>query len=91
MTARVSDALARIEKELGALWQPDESGSAKPHATTLNLVALHGQSECLFLETLEDVAARLGARTFVVNVDGRPRCSQRPLCPKYRSGQPSAS
>ncbi|MBK8999326.1 MAG: glucose-6-phosphate dehydrogenase assembly protein OpcA [Myxococcales bacterium] len=71
MTSRVSDALARIEKELGALWQPDESGSAKPHATTLNLVALHGQSECLFLETLEDVAARLGARTFVVNVDGR--------------------
>lgn len=71
MTARVSDALARIERELVALWQPDESGHIKPHATTLNLVALHGQSECQFLETLEDVAARLGARTFVVSVDGR--------------------
>ncbi|MCC6897452.1 MAG: glucose-6-phosphate dehydrogenase assembly protein OpcA [Polyangiaceae bacterium] len=71
MSAQVSDALGRIERELRALWQPDESGYTKPHATTLNLVALHGQDGCAFLETLEDVAARLGARTFVVSVDGR--------------------
>lgn len=71
MSARVSDALATIERDLRALWQPDESGRTKPHATTLNLVALHGQNGCSFLETLEDVAARLGARTFVVSVDGR--------------------
>lgn len=71
MNTPVSDALGRIERELRALWQPDETGNTKPHATTLNLVALHGQDGCAFLETLEDVAARLGARTFVVNVDGR--------------------
>lgn len=68
---RVSESLAKIERELGALWQPDESGNIKPHATTLNLIALHGQREPSFLDTLEDVAARLGARTFVVNLDGR--------------------
>jgi len=71
VTPRVSDALGRIERELAALWQPDPTGNIKPHATTLNLIALHGQRECSFQETLEDVAARLGARTFVVSVDGR--------------------
>jgi glucose-6-phosphate dehydrogenase assembly protein OpcA len=71
VTAGVGQALTRIEREIAALWQPDESGRIKPRATTLNLVALHGQRECGFLDTLEDVAARLGARTFVVTVDGR--------------------
>ena len=71
MSTRVSDSIALIERDLRALWQPDASGRTKPHATTLNLVALHGQNGCSFLETLEDVAARLGARTFVVSVDGR--------------------
>jgi glucose-6-phosphate dehydrogenase assembly protein OpcA len=71
VSTRVSDSIALIERDLRALWQPDDSGRTKPHATTLNLVALHGQNGCSFLETLEDVAARLGARTFVVSVDGR--------------------
>lgn len=71
MTVRVSDSLSRIERELRALWQPDASGQIKPHATTLNLIAVHGQREPSFLETLDDVAARLGARTFIVSVEGR--------------------
>jgi len=71
VTPKVSDALGHIERELVALWQPDESGTTKPHATTLNLLAVHGQREPSFFDTLEDVAARLGARTFVVCVDAR--------------------
>jgi Glucose-6-phosphate dehydrogenase subunit C-terminal domain/Glucose-6-phosphate dehydrogenase subunit N-terminal domain len=70
--AKVSDVLARIESELRAIWAPDEQGLSKPHATTLNLVAVHGQKDgAEFLDSVDDVAARTSARTFVLSVDPR--------------------
>jgi glucose-6-phosphate dehydrogenase assembly protein OpcA len=72
MTEKVSDALGRIESALAAIWAADESGDARPHATTLNLLAVAGQKQNLsFLDCVNDVAARLGARTFMIQVDPR--------------------
>lgn len=72
MTERVSDSLARIESALVAIWAPDDSGEARPHATTLNLLAVSGKKDgSTFLDCVNDVAARLGARTFMIGVDPR--------------------
>jgi glucose-6-phosphate dehydrogenase assembly protein OpcA len=72
MTERVSDSLTRIENALRAIWAPDESGESRPHATTLNLLAVSGKKEgSTFLDCVNDVAARLGARTFMIGVDPR--------------------
>ncbi len=72
VSARVSESLARIESDIRAIWAPDEEGHTKPHATTLNLIAVHGQRDgAAFASCIHDVAARLGARTFLVVVDPR--------------------
>lgn len=72
MTERVSDSLSRIESALAAIWAPDDSGDSRPHATTLNLLAVSGKKDGnTFLDSVNDVAARLGARTFFINVDPR--------------------
>jgi glucose-6-phosphate dehydrogenase assembly protein OpcA len=72
VTERVSDSLARIESALVEIWAPDESGEARPHATTLNLLAVSGKKEgSTFLDCVNDVASRLGARTFMISVDPR--------------------
>jgi hypothetical protein len=72
VTERVSDSLARIESALVAIWAPDESGAAQPHATTLNLLAVSGKKDgSTFLDCVNDVASRLGARTFMISVDPR--------------------
>ena len=70
---KMQGEMAQAEQsELKKIWQPDETGSVKPHATTMNLIALHGRRDSeSFEQAVEDVAARLSARTFLVSVDPR--------------------
>lgn len=71
-TGRLSDTLSALERQLEALWQPDETGRAKARAYTMNLVAVCGEAEQEdFSATVDDVAARLSARTFILHVDPR--------------------
>jgi Glucose-6-phosphate dehydrogenase subunit C-terminal domain/Glucose-6-phosphate dehydrogenase subunit N-terminal domain len=71
-TGRLSDTLSTLERQLEALWQPDETGRATARAYTMNLVAVCGEAVREdFSATVDDVAARLSARTFIVHVDPR--------------------
>lgn len=71
-TGRLSETLAGLEQQLEALWQPDETGRAKARAYTLNLVAVCGEDiQEDFSALVDDVAARLSARTFILHVDPR--------------------
>ena len=69
VTGRVSDSLARIESALGNLWLDDDS-KAGVRAYTLNLVAVSGHSGLDdFVTDVDDISARLSARTCIVTVD----------------------
>ncbi len=74
-TGRVSEAIARLEAELAALWAPPDPASGEPgkvRASTMNLVVVSVPSE---LERLREATDELNqthaGRAFLVTVDPR--------------------
>lgn len=71
-SGRVSEALAHVEAELGAIWAPDEGGPPKSRVCTCNLVVvsspgLHAPTIAL----VDELRTADVARTFVVGIDPR--------------------
>jgi len=73
-TGKISEAVSRVEAELGRLWDtPDEAtGQAKVRASMMNLVVVSSPAETEALETsTDDLTQTHPGRVFLLSVDGR--------------------
>jgi glucose-6-phosphate dehydrogenase assembly protein OpcA len=70
----LSEAVARVEAELGAFWAAttDENGATKARAATMNFVVVSAPAEVAVLRAaIEDLAQTRAGRVFLMTVDGR--------------------
>ena len=70
----LSEAVARVEAELGAFWAAtaDPTGATKARASTMNFVVVSVPSEVSVLRAaIEDLAHTRAGRVFLMTVDGR--------------------
>ncbi|MFO0757925.1 MAG: OpcA/G6PD domain-containing protein [Byssovorax sp.] len=72
-TGAVSDAVSRVEAELGAFWsQANDGGEVKARAATMNFVAVGAQNQAEALrEQVSMLAGTRAGRVFLMTLDGR--------------------
>jgi glucose-6-phosphate dehydrogenase assembly protein OpcA len=73
-SGRISEAVSRVEAELGKLWAAPEEGTgpAKVRASMMNLVVVSGSGEIPRLQqATDDLTQTHPGRVFLLTVDGR--------------------